>query len=109
MCSACAPRWTAKGCLTLGSIEYPKRCSEHVSAPYPWSRDTPDQTHNPSVAGSSPARPTGVPAGQPGLSRFGLSGSARTSSRERLRSGRPMASSKDRLGRSRGTVCSPAS
>jgi hypothetical protein len=100
----------SKGCEMLGGVEQPKRLDR---TRFPWFPQVSESSDiklmiRRSLVRVQPA-PRGVPAGQPGLSRFGLSGSARTSSRERLRSGRPMASSKDRLGRSRGTVCSLAS
>jgi hypothetical protein len=58
MCPALAPRRTAKHCVTSGCSGERNCWSATLSAESPWLRRAPDQTHNPSVAGSSPARPT---------------------------------------------------
>jgi hypothetical protein len=60
MCPASAPRRTAKHCVAMGCQGERNRWSTTLSAQFAWLGRAPDQTHNPSVAGSSPARPTSL-------------------------------------------------
>ena len=60
---ALAPRRTAKHCVTSGGAGERNRWSTTLSAQSHWLGRARDQTHNPSVAGSSPARPTRKTAG----------------------------------------------